>query len=67
MATNKTNQIGYDSVLPGLTQKARIFILANQKSPLRYQIQTKHATRKPLTHFDGRLNRALRYAWFCNP
>ena len=62
MATNKTNQIGYDSVLPGLTQKARIFILANQKSPLRYQIQTKHATRKPLTHFDGRLNRALRYA-----
>lgn len=62
MATKKTTAFGYDAVLPDFVQKKRIFILKNQKSPLRYVIQSKHANRKPLTHFDGRLNRALRYA-----
>jgi len=62
MATKKINDFGYDSVLPDFTQKKRIFILKSNKNPLRYAIQTKHANRKPLTFFDGRLNRALRYA-----
>jgi hypothetical protein len=62
MSTKKSNAFGYDSIIPDFQQKKRVFILKDGKSPLRYTIQTKHASRKPLTHFDGRLNRALRYA-----
>lgn len=57
----KTTGSGYNSILTNLTQKRRIFILTGDRSPLRYVIQTKHSSRKPLTYFDGNLNRALRY------
>ena len=62
MANKKSNAFGYESIIPDFQQKKRVFILKGTKTPLRFSIQTKHASRKPLTHFDGRLNRALRYA-----
>ena len=60
--STKVKGTGYNSFLTDLTSKKRIFILNKDASPLRYSIQTKHSSRKPLTHFDGNLNRALRYA-----
>ena len=63
MATrNATKAFGYNSVLPNLEQKQRIFIIRENKSPIRLMIAVKHTSRKPLTFFDGTLNRALRYA-----
>lgn len=53
---------GYQSLLPNLEQKDRVFILTSTTNPIRYMIPVKHSARKPLTHFDGALNRALRYA-----
>ena len=58
----QTTGIGYNSILTDLTQKKRIFILTGNRAPLRYVIQSKHSSRKPLTYFDGKLNRALRYS-----
>jgi hypothetical protein len=62
MAAKKSSSYGYDSILGDFQPKQRVFILKGKKNPLRFQIQSKHAARKPLTYFDGRLNRALRYA-----
>jgi hypothetical protein len=63
MATKTAkNAFGYNSILPNLEQKERVFILKGNKSPIRLMIAVKHTSRKPLTYFDGNLNRALRYA-----
>lgn len=61
MAT-KQQASGYAGLFPELEIKQRIFILKTKATPLRYMIQTKHHSRKPLTHFNGKINRALRYA-----
>ena len=61
MATKTVKSFGYNSVFPDLEIKDRVFILTG-KTPIRYMIPVKHTGRKPLTHFDGQLNRALRYA-----
>lgn len=53
---------GYNSLFPDLEQKTRVFILTGNKAPIRSMISVKHTGRKPLTYFDGKLNRALRYA-----
>ena len=53
---------GYNALFPDLEQKTRLFILTGNKAPIRSMISVKHTGRKPLTYFDGRLNRALRYA-----
>lgn len=62
MATKTTKAVGYNAVLPKLEQKERVFILKGNQTPIRYMISVKHTSRKPLTYFDGQLNRALRYA-----
>ncbi len=63
MATrNATQAFGYNSLLPNLEQKQRVFVIKENKSPIRLMIAVKHTSRKPLTFFDGKLNRALRYA-----
>jgi len=63
MATrNATKAFGYNSLLPNLEQKQRVFVIKENKSPIRLMIAVKHTSRKPLTFFDGKLNRALRYA-----
>jgi hypothetical protein len=63
MATKTaTKSFGYNSILPKLEQKDRVFILKGNSSPIRLMISVKHTSRRPLTYFDGSLNRALRYA-----
>lgn len=63
MATKTaTKSFGYNSILPNLEQKDRVFILKGNSSPIRLMISVKHTSRRPLTYFDGSLNRALRYA-----
>lgn len=61
MATKK-QAYGYAGLLDGFTPKTRVFVLKSKTTPIRYMIQTKHHSRKPLTYFDGQMNRALRYA-----
>jgi hypothetical protein len=53
---------GYADVLTSLEIKDRVFLLKANKSPLRYMIPVKHSSRRPLTYFDGQMNRALRWA-----
>ena len=53
---------GYADVLTSLEIKDRVFLLRTNKSPLRYMIPVKHSSRRPLTYFDGQMNRALRWA-----
>ena len=64
MATKKNTQVltGYEGLLPDFQIKDRVFILNGNKTPIRAMISVKHTARKPLTYFDGRLNRALRWA-----
>jgi hypothetical protein len=63
MATKTaTKSFGYNSILPKLEQKDRVFVLKGNSSPIRLMISVKHTSRRPLTYFDGSLNRALRYA-----
>jgi hypothetical protein len=57
-----TNSFGYNSILPELEQKDRVFVIKGNSSPIRLMISVKHTSRRPLTYFDGSLNRALRYA-----
>ena len=49
-------------VFPNLQRKTRVFILKGGKMPIRHMISVKHTSSKPLTYFDGSINRALRYA-----
>lgn len=58
----KTTRSGYASLLPNLEQKSRIFILKSSRTPIRYMLSVKHTASKPLTYFDGQMNRALRWA-----
>lgn len=62
MSTRTVKSFGYNSLLPKLETKSRVFILTGNKSPIRMMIPVKHSGRKPLTYFDGKVNRALRYA-----
>lgn len=60
MATK--TKIGYAAILPKLERKQRIYLLKGNKTPIRHMIAVKHTASKPLTYFDGQLNRALRWA-----
>lgn len=62
MATRTTNKSGYAGLFPDFTQKSRIYLLKGSMSPIRYMIPVKHTASKPLTYFDGQMNRALRWA-----
>lgn len=42
--------------------KDRTYRLLGATAPLSYSINTRNSRRKPLLHFDGKSNRALRYA-----
>jgi hypothetical protein len=42
--------------------KDRTYRLSGATAPLSYSIRTRNSRRKPLLHFDGESNRALRYA-----
>lgn len=53
---------GYAAILPKLERKQRVFLLKGDKTPIRHMIAVKHTASKPLTYFDGQLNRALRWA-----
>lgn len=58
----KKDLTGYASLFPEMEVKQRIFVLTGTATPIRYMIPVKHSANRPLTHFDGRLNRALRWA-----
>ena len=60
--TTRNKKSGYESVFPQLEGKTRIFILSGNRTPLRYMLPVKHSNSKPLTYFDGVMNRALRWA-----
>jgi hypothetical protein len=53
---------GYVALFPNLEQKTRIYLLKGKRTPIRHMISVRHTSSKPLTHFDGQLNRALRWA-----
>ena len=42
--------------------KDRTYRLLGATAPLSYSLNTRNSRRKPLLHFDGQSNRALRYA-----
>ena len=58
----QTKNTGYSVILPKLERKQRIYLLKGNKTPIRHMIAVKHTASKPLTYFDGQLNRALRWA-----
>tara|TARA_R100000951_G_scaffold75828_1_gene63941 strand:+ start:6520 stop:7296 length:777 start_codon:yes stop_codon:yes gene_type:complete len=58
----QTKNTGYSIIFPKLERKKRIFLLKGNKTPIRHMINVKHTSSKPLTYFDGQLNRALRWA-----
>lgn len=59
--TTKT-KMGYAALFPSFEQKTRIYLLKGKRTPIRHMISVRHTGSKPLTHFDGQLNRALRWA-----
>lgn len=44
------------------TNKNRVYRLKGRTAPLSYILNSRHSRRKPLLHFDGKRQRALRYA-----
>ncbi len=42
--------------------KDRVYVLKNGSTPVNYILRSKHSNNKPLQHFDGRMQRAMRYA-----
>lgn len=42
--------------------KDKIYVLKDSATPLNFMLASRHTHRKPLLHFDGETNRALRYA-----
>lgn len=42
--------------------KDRVFVLTSDTTPLTYVLPSRNTRRFPLLHFDGKTNRALRYA-----
>lgn len=61
MAT-RTIKSGYASLFPNFEQKTRVYLLKGSRTPIRFMIPVKHTASKPLTYFDGQMNRALRWA-----
>lgn len=53
---------GYAALFPNFEQKTRVYLLKGRKTPIRHMISVRHTSSKPLTYFDGQLNRALRWA-----
>ena len=53
---------GYAALFPNHEQKTRIYLLKGKRTPIRHMISVRHTSSKPLTYFDGQLNRALRWA-----
>lgn len=44
------------------TLENKVYKLTKNAAPLSYMLSTRHSRRKPLLYFDGKTNRALRYA-----
>lgn len=44
------------------TLENKVYKLTKNAAPLSYMLSTRHSRRKPLLYFDGKINRALRYA-----
>lgn len=42
--------------------KNKIYVLKSKAAPLSFILASRNTHRKPLLHFDGKTNRALRYA-----
>ena len=42
--------------------KDRFYVLTDEMQPLTYMLASRNTRRFPLMHFDGKVNRALRYA-----
>jgi hypothetical protein len=57
MATTKTRATGSKWEI-----KDRTYILLKDGTPVNYLLNTKHSRNKPLQYFDGKKQRALRYA-----
>lgn len=53
---------GYTALFPNFEQKTRVYLLKGSRTPIRHMISVRHTASKPLTYFDGQLNRALRWA-----
>lgn len=43
-------------------QKDRLYVLKGGGSPVNFILRSKHSNNKPLQYFDGRMQRAMRYA-----
>lgn len=56
MATKKQQET------PSLELKDRIYILKGGATPVNFILRSKHSNNKPLQYFDGRTQKALRYA-----
>jgi len=44
------------------TLENKVYKLTKNAAPLSFMLSTRHSRRKPLLYFDGKINRALRYA-----
>ena len=42
--------------------KDRVYVLKNGSTPVNYILRSKHSNNKPLQYFDGKMQRAMRYA-----
>lgn len=45
-----------------ITLKDRVYRLKSNSTPLSYMLNSRNSRRKPLLHFDGKSNKALRYS-----
>lgn len=50
------------TVAPKWEVKDRIYVLKGGATPVNYILRSRHHLNKPLQHFDGTMNRSLRYA-----
>ena len=55
MATKK-------AATPVWEQKDRMYVLKNGSTPVNFILRSKHSNNKPLQYFDGKMQRAMRYA-----
>lgn len=55
MATRKT-------AAPKWEVKDRMYVLKNGSTPVNFILRSKHSNNKPLQYFDGKMQRAMRYA-----
>lgn len=42
--------------------KDKVYVLKSRSTPLSYMLNSRNSRRKPLLHFDGKSNKALRYS-----